>query len=67
MTTSATPSGSFAAGQLTTELAREELRRLFHRHLASWAMDVLALQRCGLDRPSLRDGMAPAAPMRRAA
>lgn len=49
------------------EHARSECRRMFHRYLAAWAMDILALQRSGLDRPCVRDAQAPAAPMRRAA
>lgn len=31
--------------------AEQEARRMFHRALAQWATDVLALRRRGLDRP----------------
>jgi hypothetical protein len=35
-------------------MAEAEARRLFQRVLAGWAMDVLALRRAGLDRPTWR-------------
>jgi hypothetical protein len=31
-----------------------QLQHMFNRVLQSWAMDILSLQRRGLDRPSLR-------------
>lgn len=55
------PCGSVAmAPGVLTDLAGEwnspahaelEARRLFHRTLSAWAMDVLALRRRGLDTP----------------
>ncbi|MFG0273939.1 MAG: hypothetical protein ACF8QF_02665 [Phycisphaerales bacterium] len=66
MTSTATDAGPQIAGH-DAEHAREEYRRLFHRYLAAWATDVLALRRTGLDRPCVRDAWSPAAPMRRAA
>jgi hypothetical protein len=67
MTSTATDAGPLRTGQDDAEHARAEYRRLFHRYLAAWATDVLALQRHGLDRPCVRDAWSPAAPMRRAA
>lgn len=32
-------------------VAEQEARRMFHRTLSAWAMDVLALRRRGLDKP----------------
>lgn len=32
-----------------------DVRRMFNKVLQSWAMDVLALKRKGLDRPSVRE------------
>lgn len=44
------------------EQALIDSRRLFQRHLSTWAMDCLALRQRGLDRPSARTGMYPAQP-----
>ncbi|HNB60626.1 MAG TPA: hypothetical protein PK308_09940 [Phycisphaerales bacterium] len=38
------------------DLQAMDARRMFNRVLASWAMDVLALKKRNLDRPSLRHG-----------
>ena len=36
--------------------ALEESKRMFHRVLASWAIDLVALRASGLDKPSARVG-----------
>ncbi len=41
-----------------SQRAMEDSRRLFHRTLACWVCDVLALKRAGLDRPRWRPGIA---------
>ena len=51
----------------TSEHAAQEARRMFHRFLAAWAMEVLALQRNGLDRPCVRDPWETPAPTLRQA
>ena len=38
--------------------ARSEVRAMFQRVLAAWAVDALSLRRRGLDRPCSRDGRA---------
>jgi len=38
------------------DLQAMDARRMFNRVLAAWAMDVLALKKRNLDRPSLRHG-----------
>jgi hypothetical protein len=41
----------------------QQVKAMFHRVIASWASDALALRRRGLDRPSTREGNgAPVAP-----
>lgn len=39
---------------MEAERARAEARRIFHRVLASWATDLMALRAKGLDRPVRR-------------
>ncbi len=41
-----------------SQRAVDDSRRLFHRTLACWVCDVLALRRAGLDRPRWRPGIA---------
>ncbi len=41
----------------TGHQALEESRRMFHRVLSSWAIDLVALRASGLDKPSARAGL----------
>lgn len=40
-----------------SERGAMDVRRMFNKVLQSWATDVLALKKRGLDRPSVREGL----------
>ena len=45
-----------------TDRTGREVRAMFQRVLAAWAVDALSLRRRGLDRPCSRDGDGGATP-----